>query len=75
MFDLKKFKALMVIKGETTASLARKMNLDESTLYRKIKANGAFTREEMGQLIEILDITDPMSIFFADELEETQEVG
>lgn len=68
MFDQRRFKAQMILKGETGKSLSEKMGMDESTLYRKIRADGAFTREEMDKLIEILEFDDPMLVFFAREL-------
>lgn len=75
MFNLRKFKAQMILKGETVSTLSEKMGMDESTFYRKLRADGAFTREEMSQLIEILDINDPMNIFFASGFAETQNEG
>ena len=68
MFDQRRFKAQMILKGETGKSLAEKMGIDESTLYRKIKADGAFTRQEINQLIVILEIDNPVDIFFAPEI-------
>lgn len=68
MFNKNKFKAQMVLSGVSAKELAQRMSIDESTLYRKIQNNGSFTRSEINQMIEILDIADPKDIFFADEL-------
>lgn len=68
MFNKRKLLAQMVLKGVTQKRLAEKLDIDESTLYRKINNDGSFTRKEMNTIIEILDIDDPMPIFFADGL-------
>lgn len=73
MFNKLKFKAATVLAGMTYKQVAEKLEIDESTLYRKINADGAFTRDEIGKIIQILGITDPMSIFFDEELAATQE--
>ena len=72
MFNKLKFKAATVLAGMTYKQVAEKLEIDESTLYRKINADGAFTRDEIGKIIQILGITDPMSIFFDEELATTQ---
>lgn len=68
MFNKNMFRAQMVLKGITARELSEKLGINESTLYRKINADGSFTREEINQLIAILDISDPRAIFFSDEL-------
>ncbi len=73
MFNKNKFKAQMALLGMTSKDLAKSLDVDESTLYRKIQNDGNFTRKEINQLIEILEIENPKEIFFADELAETQE--
>lgn len=68
MFDEKKFKAQMVLAGVTQKEVAEKLGIDEATFYRKMASGGTFTRQQISALIEILDIDDPMAIFFAEEL-------
>ena len=68
MFDKKKFKAQIILAGTTAKELAKNLGIDESTLYRKINADGNFTREEISKITEILNIDNPQDIFFADEL-------
>jgi predicted DNA-binding transcriptional regulator AlpA len=63
----------MVLMGYTVKGLCDEMGMEESTFYRKIKADGAFTRDEMNRLIDILKFPNPMAVFFAQELAETQE--
>lgn len=73
MFNERKFKAQMVLSGISAKELASRLNINESTLYRKIKSDGSFTRSEINEMVKILNISDPKDIFFAEELAETQE--
>ena len=68
MFDKNRFRAQIILAGMTAKELAEKIGIDESTLYRKINADGNFTRKEIGKIVEILHIDDPKDIFFADKL-------
>lgn len=65
MFDRRRFMAQLALVGMTLRELAQKLNIDESTLYRKISDDGRFSRKEMNEIIQILDIADPTPIFFA----------
>ena len=56
------------MEGISVKELAEKLGLNESTLYRKIKADGAFTRDEINKMIDVLHIEDPREIFFAEKL-------
>lgn len=66
MFDERKFKAGMVLAGVSSKDLAHAMGIDESTLYRKLKNNGDFRRDEINIYIELCHPEDPHSIFFAE---------
>ena len=68
MFDKRRFKAQLALKGVTGRQLADELNINEATLYRKINADGAFTREEINHMILFLEIEDPKDIFFAEQL-------
>lgn len=68
MFDKNRFKAQLVLVGVTMRELAEKLEIDESTLYRKVNSDGSFTREEINKMIPILKIDSPMEIFFAEKL-------
>lgn len=65
MFDKRKFKAQMVLAGITSKELAAKLDMNESTLYRKINADGNFTREEISKIVAVLQMDNPQEIFFA----------
>ncbi len=68
MFDEKRFRAQMILADVTMKELAKLLGIDESTLYRKIKAGGAFSRKEINTMIPVLKIEKPMEIFFTEEL-------
>ena len=65
MFMEREFRAQIVRAGKTNKELANHLGIDESTLYRKIKAGGNFTREEINKMIIVLNIEKPEEIFFA----------
>ena len=67
MFDKREFEAQIARKGIKKYELAERLNMSYTNLYRKIET-GRFTREEIGKIIDILGITDPVPIFFAEEL-------
>lgn len=66
MFNQNKLKAQMALKNISARELAKRMDINESTLYRKIQNDGNFTRSEINLMISILEIEDPADIFFAD---------
>lgn len=68
MFNETELKVQMTRCGVTNQEVAKALGIDESTLYRKIKADGRFTRSEINTLIDFLRIEDPRAIFFAEEL-------
>jgi len=72
MFDERRFRAELVMRGLKLKDVATMLNIDEATLYRKLRNGGSFSREEIGVMIEKLKLKDPMQIFFAEELAETQ---
>lgn len=76
MLNVLEFKAAMVRKGYTQKSLAAKLGISEKTFYSRMK-NKRFGTEEIEQLIPVLGITNPMSIFFAEivTLEVTTNVN
>ena len=65
MFRENEFRAQIVRAGKTNKDLAAHLGINEATLYRKIKADGNFTREEINKMISFLNIENPEAIFFA----------
>lgn len=68
MFDRKEFRAQVARSEKTYKEIAAYLEIDESTLYRKIQNDGSFTREEINKLISFLAIEHPQAIFFATTL-------
>lgn len=72
MFNRRKFQAQMVLMGISMKDLSKQLEINESTLYRKLGDDGNFSREEIGKIINILHIENPMDIFFDEGIAETQ---
>lgn len=68
MFHKNKLKAQMTLLGVTAKDLAKELDINEATFYRKLQRDGDFTRREINILIQVLQITNPEEIFFAEEL-------
>ena len=66
MFKENEFRAQVVRAGKTMKDIAECLGVDESTVYRKIRAGGDFSRDQINKLILFLKIDNPSSIFFAD---------
>ena len=72
MFNRRRFQAQMVLMGISMKDLSKQLEINESTLYRKLGDDGNFSREEIGKIINILHIENPMDIFFDEGIAETQ---
>lgn len=66
MFNEREFNAQLARKGIKKTELAEYLGMTYTSLYRKIKEDGKFTREELAKIIDYLGIEDPTSIFFAE---------
>lgn len=66
MFNEREFNAQLARKGIKKTELAEHLGMTYTSLYRKIKEDGKFTREELAKIIDFLGIEDPTSIFFAE---------
>lgn len=64
MLNVPEFKAAMVRKGYTQKALAKILGMSEKTFYDRIK-NKRFGSDEIETLIKVLEISDPMPIFFS----------
>lgn len=65
MVDTNALRGLIVAKGYTMAEVAERIGMTPKTFYSKMKKR-IFNGDEMDMLIELLDIQDPVKIFFAD---------
>lgn len=66
MIIINKLKACIVEKGLNQSKLAKMLNITQKTLSIKMK-KGIFNSNEIEKMIKILEIDDPISIFFADK--------
>ncbi len=64
MFDYRKFKAELIIKGKNMKDIANVLGINEATLYRKLNGKSDFYRREIQLICNYLDIEDPSDIFF-----------
>ena len=63
MLNVPEFKAAMVRKGYTQKALSKILGISEKTFSDRLKKN-RFGTEEIEQLIPILEINDPVAVFF-----------
>ena len=73
MFDRRKLQAQMVLKGYNVSQVAEMLGINSATMYRKLGNDGDFSRTEINQLIDILDIEDIRGIFFAPSVASMQQ--
>lgn len=66
MFSAKELKAQIVRQGYTQERLAKDIGISQKTLYLKMKS-GNFLTEEVSKIMEVLNIEDPVPIFFVKE--------
>lgn len=63
MLNVLEFRAAMVRKGFSQKVLAQHLGISEKTFCSRIK-NKRFGTDEIEQLIPLLEINNPMQIFF-----------
>lgn len=60
-----KLRGIIAERGLSQRKVAERIGMTEKTFYTKMK-KGIFNSEEMSVMIEMLDITNPAEIFFAE---------
>lgn len=65
--NINKLKGLFVEKGYTQKEIAEELGITQTTLRRRMREE-VFNSNEINKLIEILDIKNPMEIFFTDKV-------
>ena len=66
MFNASELKAQIARRGYTQEKLAKEIGITPKTLGIKIKT-GKFGTDEVTKIMQVLDISDPVPIFFAHE--------
>ena len=64
MILINELKGLIVAKGLTQEKMAKAIGVSTKTFYTKMK-KGVFGSDEIDIMIDVLDIKEPMPIFFA----------
>ena len=64
MIDTNALKGIIVTKGFSQRKLAKELGITEKTFYCKMN-KGVFDSDEIENMIDILDIKNPIEIFFA----------
>lgn len=55
-------------RGLTTAQVAEYIGINRSTFSKKCNGHSEFTQSEIKNIIQYLEIDDPVPIFFAEEV-------
>lgn len=64
MIATDKLRGIIAERGMSQIQVARALGMTGKTFYSKMK-KGVFDSDEMGEMVELLDIEDPASVFFA----------
>lgn len=65
MVDTNKLKGLIVERGKTQTEVAKELGITRKAWYDRV-AKKKFDSDEMYKLVKILEIDNPVPIFFAD---------
>lgn len=63
MINTNELKACMTRKGMTQEEVAKSLNMTPKTFYNRMK-KGVFGSDEIEKMVVLLDISDPVSVFF-----------
>lgn len=67
MINTNKLRGIIAEKNLSQRNIAAELGITPETFYRKMK-KGVFDSNEINQMIKILDIHDPVAIFFTDKV-------
>ena len=67
MVDANKLRGCIVANGKTQEEVAKLIGITPKTFYIKMKKR-VFGSDEIEKMIDLLNIDDPMPIFFAKEV-------
>jgi len=67
MLNTNKLKSYIVGQGMTQGDVAKSLNISPKTFSNKMK-KGVFGSDEIEIMIKLLNIKDPMSVFFAQQV-------
>lgn len=67
MVQVNKLRGIIAEKGLTQTAVAKEIGITPKTFYDRMN-KGVFGSDEIEVMIKLLDIKDPVSIFFAPEV-------
>lgn len=67
MVNTNSLKGIIVSRGLTQQDVAKRLGLSPKTFYARMK-KGVFMSDEIEQMIDLLEIDNPSSIFFAKDV-------
>lgn len=65
MINTDKLRGIIAENGMSQRRIAKTLGITEKTFYDKMK-KGIFDSDEISQMIEMLRISNPIEVFFAD---------
>lgn len=68
MFNKNLFKAAIAAKGTTMRDVAREIHISNTSMSKKVNGKSEFTRKEIQEICDFLEVDDPTPIFFAERL-------
>lgn len=68
--DVKALRAKMVLRGISVYSLAERIGIESSTLYKKLRGVTEFTQSEISKIANVLGMSreEILAVFFAEEV-------
>ena len=65
MVNTDKLRGIIAENGKSQREVAFSLGMSQETFYRKMK-KGVFDSDEIKDMIQMLNIEDPITVFFAD---------
>ena len=66
--DRVELEVAMKRKGLSVADLCAVIGMNRSTFYKKLRGDSEFTRGEIQLIVDALDLSSPIGIFFAQKV-------
>ncbi len=67
MINTNELRGIIAREGMSQRGVAKELGMTQETFYRKMK-KGVFDSDEIYMMIDLLNIEDPVAVFFANEV-------
>lgn len=67
MINTNELRGIIAREGMSQRGVAKELGITQETFYRKMK-KGVFDSDEIYMMIDLLNIEDPVAVFFANEV-------